>query len=128
MNDDAPLSSHQAALNNQVDEILGEAIRLYVRLKRAHSAPLPEAETDALLRAITAFRSAVEVIRDPGISSLHEIGITTADPDERVDRLAAACEEERRRGLANDWRYSLPRHREMFRVMTNERTLIENND
>lgn len=124
MNDDTPpLTSHQAALNLQVDEILGEAIRLYVRLKRAHSAPLPEAETDALLRAISAFRSAAEAVRDPGISCLTEIGITTADPAERVEQLARACEEERRRGLAGDWTYSLPRHRKMFRILDDERKL-----
>lgn len=44
----------------EADAIIGQAIRLKHRLKNAISAPLPDAETDNLIRALAEFTAASE--------------------------------------------------------------------
>ena len=49
------LMEHQEALCAKADEIIGLALRLRLKLRTADSAPLPEDETDVLLKALTDF-------------------------------------------------------------------------
>lgn len=54
------LAEHQATLCERADAIIGEAIRLKSRLKNAVSEPLPEQETDDLIRALAVFVAAAD--------------------------------------------------------------------
>lgn len=54
------LAEHRQRLDNEAETIVGDAIRLKVRLKNAINVPLPEQETDDLIRALAVFQAAIE--------------------------------------------------------------------
>lgn len=54
------LTAHQASLCQRADELKGWAIRLKLALRNEVNLPLPERETDNLIRALAEFTAAAE--------------------------------------------------------------------
>lgn len=54
------MNAHQASLCQRADEVKGWAIRLKLALRNEANLPLPERETDNLIRALAEFTAAAE--------------------------------------------------------------------